>query len=365
MNDMQPPTLPSYLQPQQTQKRNLPGPWFRLSCIPEPAPTAPLIQREKYRRARIASIILLLLQLYVITSLPAGFFGLNKFLLVLLAAAFIVNSIAMYCNRKGLVTAAGLMIVGNVTFSTMMNILTTPGGLGLSALPLFDLLVIPLVLCASVLSAYYVFFFAAFNSIFTLFSILYLHHQPDLTAALKTSAGGLISLPIILQFIVAFLAFLWVRSANEAIARADRAEQIALLEHDIAESRQQIAEQKERLEASIQEITQALVSANTGRSFTRIATVGNPLWNIVGPINNMLSRMERMRQTEVEYQQLMKELESLLIAIRRARETQQFIQPAVDGSSARLLILYREIAQLQNRESPNNSRSLPFPPQSA
>ncbi|GCE47007.1 hypothetical protein EI42_00532 [Thermosporothrix hazakensis] len=347
MNDMNRQELPSYLQTEAPSRRNPLQWWFRISCIPEPAPTAPLIQREKFRRARLASIILLLLQVYAITSLPAGFFGTNKMLAFFLFGAIAANTIAMICNRHGYITAAGLLIVGNVMFTTTSNILTTPGGLSLSTLPLFDLQVIYLVLCASILPAYYVFIFAGLSSAFTILGILFLPHQPDLAAALPIAGVGLISLPIAIQLVVAFLAFLWVRSATQAIARADRAEQIALLERDIAESRQQIAEQKERLEAAIQEISQALLHANTGRGFTKISTQSNPLWNIIGPINNMIARMERSRQLEYEYQQLITELEGLLKALRQARTHHHLIQFPVGKGNTRLHVLYKEIAQLQ------------------
>ena len=41
-----------------------------------------------------------------------------------------------------------------------------------------------------------------------------------------------------LQLIVATVAYLWVRSANQAILRADRAETIALLQQAISEQKQ-------------------------------------------------------------------------------------------------------------------------------
>ena len=348
------------MKPDQPAPRKIFVWWFRLSCPPEPSSTAPLIQRERYRRARTISIITFLLQLYVITSLPAGFFGTNHFLAVLLAFAFIANVAAMISNRRGWVTVAGLLLVFNVEISQGTNILTTPGGLSLAALPLFDLMVIPLVLSASVLPKFYVFVFAALNSIFALLGILYLPHHVDLAQALATSGVGLISLPISIQFILAFLAFLWVQSADQAIRRADRAEQIALLEHDIAESRQLIAEQKIQLENSIQEISQALLSSNNGRGITRMPTQGNPLWLIVGPINNLLARMDRLRHVENEYQQLTMELEQLLLAIRASRENQQQLRPQLQVGSARLGLFYEEIARLQAGNKPVASRERPY-----
>ncbi len=349
------------MKPDQPPPRKIFAWWFRLSCPPEPPSTAPLIQRERYRRARTISIITFLLQLYAIASLPAGFFGLNRLLVVIVIVSFFLNIVLMITNRRGWVTFAGLLLVFNIEISQGLNIITSPGGLGLASLPIFDLMVIPLVLAASVLPAFYVFGFAVLNSIFALLGILYLPHHPDLAEALKTSGVGLITLPIVIQIILAFLAFLWVQSAERAIKRADRAEQIALLEHDIAESRQLIAEQKAQLDSSIQEISQALLNSNNGRGITRMPTQGNPLWLIVGPINNLLARMDRMRHVEVEYQQLVMELEQLLVAIRTARTAHQPLRLPLRAGSARLGLFYDEIAHLQMESRQAMGKELPRP----
>lgn len=353
--------LPPYMKSNQPAPRKLFAWWFRLSCPPEPPATAPLIQRERYRRARTISIITFLLQFYNLISLPAGFFGLNRLLAVLVIISIFIDIGVMFVNKRGWVTLAGLLLVSTVEFGQAINIVTAPGGIGLASLPIFDLMVIPLVLAASVLPAFYVFGFAALNSIFALLGILYLPHHADLAEALKTAGIGLVTLPIAIQIILALLAFLWVQSAEQAIKRADRAEQIALLEHDIAESRQLIAEQKVQLDASIQEISQALLNSNNGRGVTRMPTQGNPLWLIVGPINNLLARMDRLRHVEVEYQQLTTELEQLLVAIRTTRATHQPLRPSVRAGSARLGLFYDEIAHLQAESRQTTGRELPRP----
>ena len=330
--------------------------WYRLSCPPEPADSAPLIEREKFRRGRIVSIITLLLQIFVITSIPAGFSGTNHTLLYLMVFAFIANIIAMFLNRREFVLVAALILVFNVEISMGSNVLTTPGGLSLATLPLFDLLVIPLVLAASVLPIWYVFAFAALNSLFGLaitLNFFNLPQAPDLAPAIHASTFSLVSLPVFIQFILAFIAFLWVRSANEAIARADRAEQIAMLEHDIAESRQEIAEQKEQLESAVQEVSQALLAANSGQGSPRISTQGNVLWVLVGPINNLIARMQRLRHIEEDQKRLTIELEQLLRVLQTARQNRQPVTLPSRGQGYRLGSLYEEISYLQgNKQLP-------------
>ena len=334
--------------------------WYRLSCLPEPATSAPLAQRELYRRARLVSLFIFLMQVFVITSLPAGFSGTNPFLAVVLIFAFIANVAAMVCNRTGLVTIAGLLVVFNVELSISTNIITTPHGLSLTAVPLFDILVIPLVLAASLLPTGFVFLFAALNSAFVILGMFFLPHTPDLTAALKTSTFGLVSLPVFIQIILAVIAFFWVRGANQAIARADRAEQIALLEHEISESRQAQAEQKEQLEGAIQVIAQALAQANQSDTYQRIPTQGNVLWEIAGPINNMIARLQRLRYTEAEHQQYQKELTMLLTALRKAQETQQPPRlPVGQGGKYVLTPIYQEINRIYQQRR-NDGGEVPY-----
>lgn len=324
--------------------------WYRLSCLPEPPANASLVQRELYRRARLVSLFIFLMQVFVITSLPAGFSGTNPLLAIVLIFAFIANVVAMVCNRAGLVTIAGLLVVFNVELSMSTNIITTPHGLSLAAVPLFDMLVIPLVLAASLLPTGFVFLFAVLNSAFVILGMFFLPHAPDLAAALKTSTFGLVSLPVFIQLILAVIAFFWVHGANQAIARADRAEQIALLEHEISESRQAQAEQKEQLEASIQVIAQALSQANQNDTYQRIPTQANVLWEIAGPINNMIARLQRLRHTEVEHQQYQRELTMLLSALRTAQETHQPPRLPVGQGKYVLTPIYQEINRIYQKK---------------
>jgi hypothetical protein len=337
---------PTYLRPSTTKTLWWMAWWYNLSCLPEPASTAPLVQRELFRRARLVSLFIFLMQLFVFTSIPAIFSGTNPFLGPALLFAFAANVAAMICNRRGLVTIAGLLVVFNVEISMGTNIITTPHGLSLSAVPLFDILVIPLVLAASLLPTAFVFFFAVLNSFFAVTGILLLPHSPDLANALKTSAFGLVSLPVFIQLLLAVIAFFWVRGANQAIARADRAEQIALLEHEVSQSRQELAEQNERLESAIQGIARALMQANQNNSYPRIPTEGNVLWEIAGPVNNMIARFHRLRNTETEHQQYVKELNMLLSALRTAQITHQAPRLPVNQSKYALTPLYIEIDRL-------------------
>lgn len=99
------------------------------------------------------------------------------------------------------------------------------------------------------------------------------------------------------------VTFLWVRSARRALERADRATTIAALQQRLALQNQQEAEQKRLLEESIQEIVRIHTRAAQGDLSARVSLLrNNVLWEVAGMLNNLLSRMQRMQQAEIENQ---------------------------------------------------------------
>jgi hypothetical protein len=106
-----------------------------------------------------------------------------------------------------------------------------------------------------------------------------------------------------------------------------------------------------QLEGAIQVIAEGLSRATrSGNGYSRIPTQGNVLWQIVGPINNMLARMQRLRQTETEHEQFVKELEMLLAVLRVAQETKQPPHLPLGQRNFVLMPLYTEIHRLYQQQ---------------
>ncbi len=161
-----------------------------------------------------------------------------------------------------------------------LSLLNAPGGFGVYNLPVLDLLVIPKLLAVSLLPKESVFPVAIINSLYIWGSIMLQHHATDLTDLIgRVGYYGLITRPVILQVAVAIVTYLWVRSASQAIERADRAEAIAELEHAMAEQEHAIAEQKRWLDLSIQQIVETHARVANGGFNVRVPpTQNNVLW---------------------------------------------------------------------------------------
>src|SRR5260370_19621357 len=127
--------------------------------------------------------------------------------------------------------------------------------------------------------------------------------------------------PIGLQIIVAAVTYLWVRSALHAIARADRAE-------EIAELQRREAERTRQLETEIQQLLQTQVRAANGDLTVRTnLSQDNLLWQVGVSLNMLLTRLQKAgreaSRAEYENQQLRWEVARLSEVVREARAGRQ------------------------------------------
>jgi hypothetical protein len=280
--------------------------WYRIASPPEPASSASFEQREQFRRGRTGSQVALVVLVICISAFPAAFRGTNLFLVAILSVGLLAIFAAIALNRMGYVTQAGILVVVAITASPATDILTTPGGLNPSVLPVFSILVLPLMCVVSLLPARWVFVFATGNSLFTLYTMTLMPHSAELNAILKVAFISIVTPIILSHLIVSVVAYLWVTGAIHAIRRADRAEEIAQLEHALAVNAEITAQQKEQLETSIQKIVETNTRVANGDLDARVPlTKDNVLWQVSSSLNNFLSRLQRSRQ---ELQQLRTEL---------------------------------------------------------
>jgi hypothetical protein len=271
--------------------------WYRIASPPEPPASASFEQRERFRRGRTGSQVALTVLIVCISAFPAAFRGTNLFLAVILTVGLLAIFAAIALNRMGYVTQAGILVAAAITASPATDILTTPGGLSPAVLPVFSILVLPLMCVVSLLPAWWVFVFAIGNSLFTLYAMTLMPHSAELNALLKVSFVSIVTPIILSQLIVSVVAYLWVTGAVHALRRADRAEEIAKLEHALAVNAEITAQQKEQLETSIQKIVETHTRVANGDLDARVPlTKDNVLWQVSSTLNNFLSRLQRSRQ---------------------------------------------------------------------
>src|SRR5579859_6145172 len=284
---------PSYLTHQEEDEKWTAW-WYRLASPPRPTSAASFAEKDLFRRGRTGSQLIPALFVLLLASLPAGIAGRNTYLLPILIGCVLALIAAMLCNRLKMVTVAGFIVVATALAFPVVDILTTQGGINMLILPFFSLLIVPLVCSVSFLPEWSVFVVAVINIAFTLYALDYTlfgalatQKTAELTAILQIDSTDIVTPIVTVQIVIPIVAYLWVHGTVQALKRADRAEEIARLEHDMALQAEVAAQQKYRLEASIQKIVETHTRIANGDLNARVPlTEDNVLWQISGALNN-------------------------------------------------------------------------------
>lgn len=305
--------------------------WLRLTSSGWDGPQMTIEERERVRRSRLASWIILGLLVVALVLVPAALTDMPT--LESLTAVIIGILLAALLNRTGHVTLAGSLLVALVIGADLGALVSATPGLDTIYLPAYDLLAIAVLIGVSILPRGAAFLIAAINvaaivaDFFLQTKVGDLAHQYQQEGALS-----LLARPIALQIIVAAVAYLWVRGTEDAIRRADRAEEIAAMEHATVE-------QKRQLDYGIQLILDTHVRAANGDFSARAPlTQENVLWQIAASLNNLLSRLQRAGAAEHQLRRTDEEIRRLATAIRDAQQGRPPIWPAPSGTSVDLLL---------------------------
>jgi hypothetical protein len=310
--------------------------WLRLTSSGWDRPLVTIEERELARRSRLTSYIILGLIAGDLVLIPVG--GGDPTSLVAIIVVGIGLAIAAVLNRNGWIIAAGTLLVLLVCGGIMGSLVASPLGLSLDDLPAFDLLAVTVVIAASILPRAAAFYVAALDILLVCLVFFAKTHASDLQTDIfyygsyAEGSAVLLARPITLQIILAVVAYLWVRGTDDAIRRADRAEEIAAMEHSIAE-------QKRQLDVGVQQILETHVRVANG-DFTARAPMSqeNVLWQIAASLNNLLTRLQRSGQAEYQLRRTDEEIRRLALAIRDAQAGRHPIWPAPTGTSADLII---------------------------
>ncbi|MGZ3636935.1 MAG: hypothetical protein ACXVCX_03735 [Ktedonobacterales bacterium] len=285
--------------------------WWYQQTAPREQPGASFAQRELVRRGRLASTILLGFLITGLIQLPFVYKGPQTLLMLL--PAFLGMGLQIWLNRIGQVNVVGVLMV-LISYSVLASLLTGGKLLDILSLPVLDMLVIPELMAVSLLPSISIFPVAVANSIIILTLARILPHTAELGAVLSTADGrAVLTRAIALQFIVAIVAYLWVRSAVLAIKRADQAEVIAMLER-------REAERTRELEEGVRQLLVVLVRLANGDFSSRVPLLANALlWRIGTAINTLIGRLERSSQAATLLQRFEEDANRLAQAIYALR----------------------------------------------
>lgn len=298
--------------------------WYYLSGPPDVSESDTLVERERVRRGRIASLIILgilgsavLLVPVILLAAPAMFFNIQQ--------VVITTSIGVGCclcalvlNRRKHLYATAVLLMIAVDVIVAGIVLSEQMGLDPIILSLYDLLAVTELIAASLLPAASVFPVAVLNMVML---VLDVNAQPRSMMWMQMIQSqqlvySLLARPAVLYLVVAAVAYLWVTSAFTALKRADRAELIAELE------RREL-ERKQELEQAIERILLVQTRVANGDYDARVPLYEHQvLWQVSMAFNTLLSRYKAAAHSERTLRQVSQELVWLRAALRNWHRNQ-------------------------------------------
>jgi hypothetical protein len=329
------------------------GWWYRLAAPRLTSSRPSLAERELLRRGRLAATLILAILALGIINLPVAALNPSKSELYGDIVGIIGCVVALALNRSGSVAFASLLLAALLGAGFAGIILAAPGGLSVPNLLLMPLLALTELIAVSLLAPWTVFLVAAINSVFVLWVIL--EWPTDATVHSQLNQPGAASLiiapPITLYLIVALVTYLWVRGATSALIARDRAEELATLEHAVAE-------QRRNLEIGMRQMHDTLVRVANG-DYSARAPIGqeNVLWQLSASLNTMIARQQKVSDAEYQLQRTSAEVMRLIEAVRQARAGRPPLWPAETGTIVDPLV--RELAG--PRQQPTSPGPLPGP----
>jgi hypothetical protein len=298
--------------------------WYSLAAPKDVAADASFKARDEVRRAKTASWILLVVMLMVI--IPAFQAWGKVFVLIPLGISFAIILVAFYLNKRKHTLAAGIITVFTSEVGLLMTIFTVPGGATATNLPLFDLMLQGIIVAAYLIGPGWSFLVMVVNIVAAFGMLQFGHVSPDLHLAYVTNSSVLIQV-IEVQFLAAVFSYILVKSSNVAISNLDRSEEIVSLERRELEQQQDQLTLKQQLEDGVHQLLQTHVRAANGDFTARVPlSQDNVLWRVAYSLNNLLSRLERYNQLDVEVRRTQEAVKGLAASLRAARSRRQPLQ---------------------------------------
>ncbi len=307
------------------------GWWHRLTAPPRPPARASYVQREAYRKAQLFSTVAFFLLILLIFFFPATFF-MQPHVVYFDASLILCDIVALMINKARRTNIASVLLIAGCEV-VLSGVILFIRPLDATVLQLYDLFIVIELLALSLLPVSSIFVLATLHSIFISMDMLLQERTRDLIDLVNSQLVPMLVRPIGLQFMVAGVVFLWVRSASRATERAHRAEMIARMEHHMALQRQEVEREKQELEESIQQLVKTHVDVSQGQLSGRISyPPAKVLWPLVGILNSLWTRLQRSQQNEHDLQQLKQAIMSSAETIRTLSSPEQLTRVPRTGT---------------------------------
>ncbi len=304
--------------------------WLQFASSSGTNPQRTLQERELARRSDlIAWLVLGMLGGLVIVSPIA--IGDNTALLTYLCF-LALQLAAISFNRAGHITIAGIILAASLNAVIFAYMWSSPLGLTMGQLPNYDAFAVSVVIAASVLPRRSAFIVAALNSVLIVADYMIRPHNANVALdaanypSVTVQTISLLVRPIALQFIMALVAFLWVRGTDLATRRADRAEEIAMLEY-------RELERTSTLEEGIHYLHQTLAQWAQGNFAGRVPAMPlEILEQIRTDLNSYMERFGPVMNATYYLQRLQDEVGRLTASLESWVRGQPVVWPAPSGT---------------------------------
>ena len=268
--------------------------WYRLTSPPEiDNPT--LEQRDLARRAKILSALALFLALILVFVAVIAFTGPNKVIINTVYILYPTLALCLLLNRFGYINVAGLLLIVALVGGMDLTLTTTAflhGGLSPNDKDILYLSFFGELVAAALLPASAIFLVAALNISVSLMFLYAAPHTPAFDALLASGAASSIVFRIVeIHIFTSLVCWIVANITLITVKKANRAEELIRLEHDLHVATAAKLREKEQFEQGIREIARVHVEVANGNLGARASLGGgHVLWQIAGPLNNLLNR---------------------------------------------------------------------------
>ncbi|MEO7021739.1 MAG: hypothetical protein ABI234_16415 [Ktedonobacteraceae bacterium] len=337
--------------------------WLRMTSTGWDKPQDTIQQREITRRSVLLAWILLGEVIALILFIPAALT--NTPTIFSLAGASVGLLITIFLNRKGLVTAAGVLMVIFIIGATMGVVVGSPDGqLHLVYLPAYDFLVVSVVVGAAVLPRSSAFVIAAVDVGIIYADLIFQGKSQDLLDAIHTfGMPTMAGRPIGILVMTSVIAFLWARGMDSAVRRADRAEELRKIELYFT---QQETERTTRVEEFVQETINAISLLANGQEGMLLLPASHPWQQQAAFINGQFKQFHKLKlANRGNNEQIGFALEALLRLLQRINSGQVPVISLDPRQFKTQIPLVDEMAKylyfmLQGRQAPVSSGTKPL-----
>ncbi len=273
--------------------------WYRHTSPPEEQAIS-LQQHLLMNRSRVASGLLLFLLIILLFVAAIALLELNLPMLAVVAMLYPLIILCLLLNRHGQVQAVGLLLTVGLVSGMSFTLVGTAfsGGLTPGDTDLLYLLFFAEIITAALLPIQTIFLVAGVNLLISLWALFLAPHTPALDLLLSSERLAMLLRLIQIHVLVPGALWVLITIHQSTLTRANRAEELAQLQHDLALMNTEHLKQKEALEQGLALISEVHRRVANGDLDARVSLPDEDvaLWQIAGPLNMLIGRYHHAKQ---------------------------------------------------------------------